>query len=171
MDLYVIRHASAEDRDPDRWPDDSKRPLTDRGRERLHAIADTLGHLVGDVDMLLSSRFTRAWETAEMLSEETGWPRPQGCPQLEFASASALFKALKSHGDVESLALVGHEPSLSEFVSYLLTGDEGLMYLEMKKGGVVCLHFEGGLSVGAAALGWVMTPKMARLLHPTEMVQ
>ena len=36
MQLLLIRHARAGDQDPDRWPDDRLRPLTNLGRE-IHA--------------------------------------------------------------------------------------------------------------------------------------
>ena len=35
MDVYLVRHAIAETRDPNRWPDDAERPLTRDGAERL----------------------------------------------------------------------------------------------------------------------------------------
>ena len=33
MLLLLVRHAHAGDRDPNQWPDDRDRPLTDKGRK------------------------------------------------------------------------------------------------------------------------------------------
>ena len=39
--------------------------------------------LVPEVDVMLSSPYPRAWQTAELLHREAGWPAPQHCPELE----------------------------------------------------------------------------------------
>ena len=76
MELYLVRHAIAEERDPRRWPDDAQRPLSERGRARFARAAAGLRTLGVEVDLLLSSPYARAWATAEILSEEAGWPAP-----------------------------------------------------------------------------------------------
>jgi len=42
MDLYIIRHAWAADRDDKRWPDDGQRPLTEEGKTRFAKVAASL---------------------------------------------------------------------------------------------------------------------------------
>jgi phosphohistidine phosphatase len=164
MDLYVVRHAIAENRDAERWPDDSKRPLTDKGRERFARVATVLGAMIGSVDAVLSSRFDRAWETAELLSKHAGWPKPERCEALELAPSAEVYDALSAYRGDSSVAVVGHEPCLSELISSMLTGDEEGMAIEMKKGAAVLLRFDDGAQAGGATLQWVLTPKMARAL-------
>ncbi|MDQ3791047.1 MAG: histidine phosphatase family protein [Actinomycetota bacterium] len=78
MDLYVVRHAVAHQHDEDRWPDDSKRPLTQWGEERFRRAAGGIIRLVPEFGLVLSSPFARAWRTAEIL-EQAGWPAPISC--------------------------------------------------------------------------------------------
>jgi phosphohistidine phosphatase len=164
MDLYVVRHAIAEERDPQRWPDDSQRPLTEKGRKRFGLIAQVVGRIVPEVDLVLSSRFVRAWQTAELLVEHANWPAPKSCEELELAPTGELCAALQTHAHLNSVAIVGHDPCLSEFVSAMLTGSEDRMDLDFKKGGTVCLQFPAEPQPGRATLLWYLTPRLARSL-------
>jgi phosphohistidine phosphatase len=164
LNLYIIRHAIAEDRDSARWPDDADRPLTDRGRERFRAVAAVLGRVAPEIDVLLSSGFTRAWQTARIVSEVAGWPAPERCPALELGSSEEMCAAIGAHARSEAVAVVGHEPCLSELVSYLLTGDDDAMDLEFKKGAAVCLSLPAGPAAGSGRLMWVLTSRLARSL-------
>ena len=69
MKIYLVRHAAAFERDPDRWPDDSERPLAPEGEEEFRLAARGLARVVPRVDAILSSPYRRAWRTAEILSE------------------------------------------------------------------------------------------------------
>jgi phosphohistidine phosphatase len=153
--VYVVRHAIAEDRDPERWPDDALRPLTPEGEDRFRVAARGLRTIVPAVDLVLASPYARAWRTAEILREEAGWPASKRSELLEaWRSPSDGLDLL--HENATSIALVGHEPYLSRFVSLLLTGDDSKVSIDLKKGGVV--HVEDG------ALRWYATPKMLRRL-------
>ena len=83
MDVYLVRHAAAFDRDPDRWPDDGRRPLTPKGEEEFRLAARGLARLVSRVDAVLSSPYERAWRTAQILSELDSWPVTEASPVLE----------------------------------------------------------------------------------------
>ncbi len=161
MDLYIIRHAVAHKRDKDCWPDDTKRPLTQRGEERFRRAARGILRLVPEVEAVLSSPFVRAWRTAEIL-EQVGWPAPALLEELEpDYPPHKVLNAL--YDDVGSMALVGHRPQLHELVSYLLTGDAigetCNARVQIKKGGVVRLSFDGPLEPGAGSLEWLLQPK------------
>ena len=75
MDLYLVRHAIAFDFDTSQWPDDSQRPLTPEGQKRFSRAARAW-RARPSVDLVLSSPWVRAWQTAELLESEAGWPRP-----------------------------------------------------------------------------------------------
>ena len=118
--LYLVRHAIAEDRDPVLWPEDGKRPLTQRGVRRFRRAARGISALVPEVDVLLSSPFVRAWDTALMLTDEAGWPQPLTCDELTTDAPTAVISALQPYADRELIALVGHEPYLGHFAAALL---------------------------------------------------
>ena len=159
MDLYLVRHAIAETRDPGRWPDDAKRPLTKEGAARFRRAARGLRRIVPTVELVLASPYTRAWQTAEILRDDAAWPAPEPCPALEGDKAPAdALELLQQHGERSSVALVGHEPYLSSLASLLLAGDERSIPIELKKGGVILLE----LAHGSASLRWSASPKILR---------
>jgi phosphohistidine phosphatase len=113
----------------------------------------------------MSSPVPRAWRTAEILTEEAGWPAPERCRALEAGgSATRALDALRPHARAPSVAVVGHEPNLSELASTLLTGSATRLQLEMKKGGVALVRIEGEPRRGSAWLAWLLTPKALRSL-------
>jgi phosphohistidine phosphatase len=162
MDLYLVRHGLAFDRDPDRWPDDGDRPLTPEGEERFRGVARGLGRIAPPVAASLSSPLVRAWRTAELLAEEAGWPDPMPTPALGTGFTPEAVLALVARDSQGSAALVGHEPDLSRLASYLLAGSPDAVPMQMKKGGVACLRIEGSPAPGSALLRWLAGPKLLR---------
>ncbi|HEX8966866.1 MAG TPA: histidine phosphatase family protein [Chloroflexota bacterium] len=163
MDLYLVRHAVAFDPDETRWPDDRDRPLTPDGEKRFRRAAAGLAELIPTVDVVLSSRFVRAWRTAELLCKEAGWPAPVACEALESGRAPAeALQALQAYTSSKSVVLVGHEPGMHELASYLLTADTAHAQLEFRKGGVARLELFEGMRPGAARLRWLLPPSVLR---------
>jgi phosphohistidine phosphatase len=162
--VYLVRHAFAAHADPERWPDDSLRPVTPAGAERFRLEARGLHRLVPEVDVVLSSRFARAWQTAELL-HEAGWPAPERCPELEAGRSPAAAVEVLRRRPERSLALVGHEPQLSRLASLLCTADEDRLDLRLKKGGVVLVSVGDSVEPGEATLRWAAPPKHLRARH------
>ena len=163
MYVYLIRHALAHKRDPERWPDDSKRPLMPKGEETFAEAAHGLALIVPEVEVLLSSPYERAWRTAEILAEQAGWPAPEKLPALEpNVPPEKVVVALQTFQRKQSIALTGHRPCLHELAVYLLTGDVGDADMKIKKGGVVCIEFDDAPKAGAGKLRWLFTPKVLR---------
>src|SRR5580765_5526743 len=73
-ELYLIRHAIAEARG-EAWPDDAKRPLTERGASRMRKAARALAKLGVSIDVVLTSPLTRTRQTAEIVAAAFD-PRP-----------------------------------------------------------------------------------------------
>jgi phosphohistidine phosphatase SixA len=73
-------------------------------------------------------------------------------------------QALQPFTSSAALALVGHEPSMDELASYLLTADTGHVQLEFRKGGVALLEMNEGLRPGAAHPRWLLQPKPMRAI-------
>ena len=167
MDVYLVRHAIAAQRDRARWPDDGRRPLTAKGVARFRSAARGLARIVPEVEVVLASPYARAWETAEILHNEVAWPAPERCPALEASRPpSDALEVLRAWKDRSSVALVGHEPHLSTLASLLLSGKEDVIQLELKKGAVAVLAFADDSRAGKALLRWSASPKILRSLDP-----
>ncbi len=150
--LYLVRHASAGDRGP-RYPDDSLRPLDAKGREQAKTLARVLKTLDVTFDRLFSSPYTRAAQTAERLALRLAKGR-----RVQYLDALAGDDYPQLVVDIregvkpadETVALVGHEPYLSELASYLLTGTAKSVPLQVKKAAWATLS--GGLAPGEMTL-------------------
>ena len=165
MELLIVRHGIAETRDATRWPDDRGRPLTDAGAAKFRKTAKGLATFDAPPEIVLSSPLARALQTAEILVDEAGWPAPQELHQLEpELRAEDVRIALQSHAAVSCVALVGHEPNLSELAALVLCGDPEGVAIDLKKGGVIAL--DAGLfpEAGSAVLLWSVPPRVLRAL-------
>jgi phosphohistidine phosphatase len=161
MNLYIVRHAIAVDPGTPGYEDDSQRPLTDKGIRKMNKIVKGLHQLDLKLDKILSSPYVRARDTAKILATEF-----QRANQLSFsdnlippANFEALVAEIHEKYDVDNLALVGHEPMLSQFVSWLTTGDTK-MNLILKKGGACCLSADNLYQDHRAELIWLLTPAL-----------
>jgi len=133
MDLFLIRHAIAEERRAG-FPDD-QRALTDKGRERFQAIVQSLGRAGFRFDQVYHSPWLRALQTAELLA-----PIHDG----RLISTEALAQSPRPDSfaslEGERVACVGHEPWMSDTLSLLTTGNPNGTWLRFKKGGVAWLR-------------------------------
>ena len=166
MELYVLRHAIAEERDSERFPDDSLRPLTDRGREKMRRIAAGIKRLGVEFDEILSSRYVRARQTAEIVAEVYSFRRKIGRIELlePDRDPKDLIRMLKQkYRKADSLMLVGHEPHLGHLISELLLGKTRLQ-LTLKKGGLCKVSWDTKPRGARPTLEWFLTPKQLRLL-------
>lgn len=159
MDILLVRHAIAEERDSQQWPDDRGRPLTRQGARKFRSVARILGKAWDTPELVLSSPLTRAWQTAQILEKVCGWPTPEEFPSLEPEREPAeIIAALKKRAEVAHVVLVGHEPSMSELISHLLSGSDERISLEMKKGGAALVRFDAAVRAGGATLLWLLPP-------------
>jgi phosphohistidine phosphatase len=163
VELYLFRHADAFPKDPDRWPHDNKRPLTPEGEKEFRLAARGLARMVPRADVILSSPARRAWHTAEILSELDSWPAPKPLPVVAAsrrrASPEKATLALGDYPEAKYVAVVGHKPRLQELAAYLLTGEEDGLEIKIRKGGVMCIRFDGAPAPGTGKLRWFLTPK------------
>ncbi len=164
MEIFLLRHGLAAERNILEWGDDSTRPLTAKGKKELKKISAAMERMDLDFDLILSSPFLRAKETAEIVATNLKLEK-----RLKFSEAltpekpvEPLIRQLqKLKLSPGKILLVGHEPSLSQLISWLTTGDMKLE-LDLKKGGLAKLEVKK-LSVGkCAALAWLLTPKQMK---------
>ena len=168
VDLYLVRHAPAFQKDHDRWPKDKKRPLAPEGEEEFRLAARGLARIVPRVDVVLSSPARRAWQTAEILSELDSWPAPEQLPAVAAgrrkASPQKATLALRDCAEAKYVAVVGHRPRLQELAAYLLSGEEDGMKIKIRQGSVMCICFDGAPAPGTGKLRWLLTPEALRFL-------
>jgi phosphohistidine phosphatase len=132
MNLYLIRHAQAEEPQPDQ--PDSERKLTLKGHEQAKTVRRTLEHLGIRLDTVYSSPWRRARQTAAAL--EPVAHHLEVMPGLATAPDAALLKTIHALTEAE-VALVGHQPWMSELASLILTKKRDLAAkLEFKKGAI-----------------------------------
>jgi phosphohistidine phosphatase len=79
------------------------------------------------------------------------------------ADPETLAAQLSTHAAEPAVALVGHEPHLSGWVSWCLTGSLDSI-IELKKGGACLLRFSDMIAPRRARLIWLMTPAALRRL-------
>lgn len=140
MKLLLVRHAVAEEREDFRGKDDDLRPLTSKGKKDFEKVSKIYKKIYPDVEEFYSSDLLRAKQTADILTKRYNTKykiieelRPEENPN------ELLKRIQKSKGNF--VAIVGHEPSLSQFIGYVITGAKKSI-VEMKKGGACLLDLE-----------------------------
>jgi phosphohistidine phosphatase len=160
MEIYILRHGIAVERGTPGYKKDSDRPLTEEGEEKTRQIAKAMLAMDLKFDLILSSPYLRAKQTAQIVATEldedvtfTDFLVPNGNP-LE------LVREINDEKP-QRVLLVGHEPDLSQLISILMTGDSEAA-IELKKGGL-CKLTADRLTFGrCATLNWLLTPKQLR---------
>jgi phosphohistidine phosphatase len=165
MDLLIVRHAIAFERDRHRWQKDAERPLSPAGIRRARKAAAGLKKLTKRPERLLTSPLVRAMQTAQILTEVAGWPEAETAAELSPGEPALAVLALLGKGRATLTAVVGHQPGLGQLLAACLLGGGGALPIEMKKHAVACVSFEGRARAGHAALKWLATPAMLRALR------
>jgi phosphohistidine phosphatase len=165
MKLLVIRHAIAEEREDfaRTGKDDRLRPLTEDGRKKMKQGAKGLREIVPEIDLLATSPLTRAAQTAAIVDSVYGGLREVEIKELSPEVTPESFLRWLRKQKVDTVAVVGHEPSLSLIVSWLLTGTERRI-IAIRKGGACLLEFSDEVGAGTATLLWALTPALLRAL-------
>jgi len=158
MQLWVIRHAVAEDARP--GSDDASRPLTDPGKAKLRQAIRGLRSIDVRFERILTSPWRRAAQTAELLASLGDAP-PVATELLTGPPRAELLALIAEHR--ETVAVVGHEPWLGELVAWLAFGDaKHGDQLVIKKNGAVWL--EGTAVPGGMQIRAVLPPRLLRAL-------
>jgi len=109
---------------------------------------------------VFSSPWRRAWQTARVVIAETGLPKTARIPCEALAAAPNLDALAAEIGTIdadETIALVGHEPWMSELASLLLTGDSSRVRIDFAKSGVLGIEAEA-LKEGSGTLRFYLIP-------------
>ncbi|MBI5388338.1 MAG: phosphohistidine phosphatase SixA [Verrucomicrobia bacterium] len=166
MNLYFLRHGLAEARTAANLRTDARRPLTAKGVKRMRKIARAIKAMDLSFDLILSSPYVRAQQTAEIVAAELNAHKrvrladelgASAHPKDTLASLAHLRPAPKD------LLLVGHEPHLSSLISVLLSGSSAIE-TDLKKGGLCKLSLGSVKPPQRATLEWLLTPKQMTLM-------
>ena len=167
MDLYILRHAIAVERGTIGYETDSTRPLTGEGAKKMHQNALGMKALDLSFDIVLSSPLLRAKQTAEIVCKVFKIKQNSIISTKNLvpdASFQDLLIEINAHGkNIKSVLLVGHEPHLSELISFLLTSKQTLPLI-LKKGGLCHLITGSTPKAGSATIDWLLTPSQLRLI-------
>lgn len=165
MMLYIMRHGLAEEASLE--GDDRTRKLTARGREKIRAAAAGMRAMGLSFDVILTSAFPRAAETAALVAAEIDdAPAPEALDEMEPGTAPAeMLNAILRIAAHDSVLVVGHEPGLSRLASSMLTGAPDGAAIRLKQGGVIALEFPGHIERKGALLRWMLTQKQLRKLR------
>ncbi len=161
MELYLIRHGIAEDKDL--GIKDEERSLTKEGRQKTEKVADKLVKLSLSFDLILTSPLVRARQTAKIMIaaglssqlEESSHLAPEG----EISSWLKEWLEPRNYSQNTRLALVGHEPDLTNWAEIFLWG-EVKASLVLKKAGMIGIKLpETGSPLGRSQMFWLTPPK------------
>ncbi|HEY2291027.1 MAG TPA: histidine phosphatase family protein [Thermoanaerobaculia bacterium] len=165
MKLLLIRHAIAEEREDfaKTGKDDRLRPLTEEGRKKMKQVARGLQEIVPEIDLLATSPLTRAAQTGAIVDSVYGGLKEVEIAELSPGSTPNDFLRWLRKQKAGCIAAVGHEPSISLILSWLLTGSERRIF-SFRKGGACLLDFPDEIGAGTATLLWALTPAQLREL-------
>lgn len=162
MRLLIVRHAIAVPRGTAGIEDDA-RPLTSHGVKRFERAARGIAALLPPPDALLTSPLPRARHTAELLAAAWGGIDVSDEPALAGGDLDALGRLLDARRRrCKLLAIVGHEPHLSQVLAHVV-GARHAPPLEFRKGGAALVDLPGRFAQGGALL-WFLPPRVLRRL-------
>lgn len=153
MNLYLVRHADAEKVQPGKKDEDRK--LSKEGKERIRGVANQWFYFIKNMDLICSSPFIRAVETAEIIAKCFEY-KGKVIKDSVLASGSHTkdMIAFVNNLDVNDIMVVGHQPDLSEHVSNLVSSHGAL--IEFKKAAIAKITFNGKVSLSRGYLEYLI---------------
>ena len=162
MNLLIVRHAIAVDHGDPGFRRDDDRPLTPDGIHKFRLAARGIQEVAPKLDRIVSSPLVRARQTADILRDTLA-------PHVEIEFTPLLINGA-DFGDLvahvtglgaANVALVGHNPHVSEFAAYLL-GGRGASSILFKKGAAALVSFPDAPAPGRGTLEWLIQPGALR---------
>jgi phosphohistidine phosphatase len=159
-ELYIIRHGLAGEHGS--YKNDGDRPLTPEGIRKTQQVAKRLLELDLQFELILTSPYVRAFQTAEIL-QSTGLSQhletsANLLPQGNFEAWFSWFERWQS-ADKKALAIVGHEPDLGQWAEFLIWG-EVRNRLKLKKAGIIGLNVPLDDPISNSELFLLVPPKV-----------
>jgi phosphohistidine phosphatase len=159
MLLYIVRHAEAGSHGDPRYPDDSLRPLTDKGRKRFSRLVKKLVRHGFAPGLIATSPLVRCRQTAQVILDRLdGEPKLMELSELAPGSELASLIAWTNGQEVDQVAWVGHAPDVDSLTSELI--GSGASNLDFSKGAIAAIQFEAEIAVGQGQLRWLVAPSI-----------
>ena len=162
MIVYFLRHASAgkSTLNPKK---DEQRPLDEEGILQARYVGRVLANIDVQVDQIVSSPLKRARQTASLVANELAFESALQIddglrPDAGFDQFQAMLARYRKH---EAIMVVGHNPSLTEFLTKSISAGAGDTQIDFKKGAVAKVDVSGR----TGTMQWLVTPKIARTLQ------
>jgi phosphohistidine phosphatase len=162
MQLYVVRHGIAIDREDPKCPPDPERYLTEEGVEKTKQVAKGVAAVGITGDLFLTSPYVRAAQTAEIFANALDYAKQKIRRTdllLPGAEPTHLFRELARDKQASTVFLFGHAPQLDDIIATALGSKKHVTSL--KKAGVAFVELKR-LSPPIGQLVWLATPKMLR---------
>jgi phosphohistidine phosphatase len=169
MNLYLLRHASAGTQRTNPLLD-TKRPLDKDGKQHCIVLAQVLGSLNVQFDLVVSSPLKRSLQTAALVGTELGYESkiliskalaPEG-------TLDNFRRLLETCGSYENVLVVGHNPNLTAFLGSLIVPSNGEAgrpaSLRLRKGSIARVNMERR----PASLQWLLDPRIVRTLYTSS---
>jgi phosphohistidine phosphatase len=166
VEIYIVRHGDAIDRNHPSITSDEMRELTDEGREEIDLMARLLVHLGVQPDLILTSPLIRARQTAEIITKVTG-AKTRASVSDELApggSMAGVLNDILSHGRPPQTLLTGHMPGVGAMVGYYVWGSSDIV-LPFRTGQICRIDLPDTTPApGFGDLRWAIPPRIARRL-------
>jgi phosphohistidine phosphatase len=162
MQLYIVRHGIAIDREDSKSPPEAERYLTEEGVERTKQVAEAVAALGIHADLMFSSPYVRAMQTAAIFASELEYSKQKirrTDSLLPGAEPGAFLRELAREKDVPIVFCFGHAPHVDGLLAAAVGASRHIT--SMKKAGVALVELKR-LSPPNGQLVWLMTPKLVR---------
>jgi len=162
MQLYIVRHGIAIDREDAECPPEAERYLTEEGIERTKQVAEAVAARGIDADLMFSSPYVRAMQTAAIFASELEYSKQKirrTDSLLPGAEPGAFLRELAREKDVSIVFCFGHAPHVDGLLAAAVGAPRHIT--SMKKAGVALVELKR-LSPPNGQLVWLITPKLVR---------
>jgi phosphohistidine phosphatase len=162
MELYIVRHGIAVDREDPKCPADPERFLTNEGIEKTRQVAKGVAEVAAFPDLILTSPYLRAVQTAELFAAAFEYSKQKIRKSdllLPGAEPLQLFRELSKDKDLSAVFVFGHAPHLDDLIATAIGAKHHISSL--KKAGVALVELKR-LVPPSGELLWLATPKLLR---------
>ena len=162
MQLYIVRHGIAIDREDPKCPPDPERYLTEEGVEKTKQVAKGVAALGVTGDLFLTSPYVRAAQTAEIFAAALDYAKQKIRRTdllLPGAEPTLFFRELVREKQASSVFLFGHAPQLDDVIATALGSKKH--FTALKKAGVALVELKR-ISPPIGAMVWLAIPKLLR---------
>jgi len=162
MQLYIVRHGIAIDREDPKSPPEAERYLTEEGIAKTKQVARSVAAQGITADLLVSSPYLRAMQTAEIFASALEHAKQEISKSealLPGSEPGAFFRELAKQKEAASVFCFGHAPHLDELVAAAVGVKHPVT--ELKKAGVALVELKR-VSPPSGRLVWLATPKLLR---------